>query len=295
MAATFEKMNLGPALAEEIAMTTSKERVGFVGLGNMGKPIAENLARAGFPMTVMDLKPEPVADLVALGAKAAGSLRELAAASDIVCSVVMNDRQTLSLFLEQEDGGLLAHLQPGALIVIHSTVSMETCAILAEAAAAKGIRVIDAAVSGAAAAAEKGMLSVIAGGAEEDVARAQPLFDVIGKRTYHMGGLGMGQAGKICNNLMCLVNVHVAREGLALARAAGIDEAAMRELALESSGQSWALANLDAMRGLAAVHVVGEPDMSIFGRKDISLASKLGKAVGEPVPITDFVFDRTKK
>lgn len=277
-------------------MTAVKERVGFVGLGNMGKPIAENLARAGFPMTVMDLKPEPVADLVALGAKAALSLQELAAASDIVCSVVMNDRQTLSLFLEQENGGLLAHLRPGALIVIHSTVSMETCAILADAAAAKGIRVIDAAVSGAAAAAEKGVLSVIAGGAAEDVARAQPLFDVIGKRTYHIEqGLGMGQAGKICNNLMCLVNVHVAREGLALARAAGIDEAAMRELALESSGQSWALANLDAMRDLAAVHVGGEPDMSIFGRKDISLASKLGKAVGEPVPITDFVFDRTKK
>jgi 3-hydroxyisobutyrate dehydrogenase len=271
------------------------ERIGFVGLGNMGKPIAENLARAGFPMTVMDLKPEPVADLVRLGARAAGSLPELAAASDIVCSVVMNDKQTINLYLEQDDGGLLAYLKPGSLIVIHSTVSMETCTILADAAAAKDIRVIDAAVSGAAAAAEKGMLSVIAGGAADDVARAQPLFDVIGKRTYHMGRLGMGQAGKICNNLMCLVNVHVAREGLALAEAAGIDPAVMRDLALNSSGQSWALANLDAMRELAAVHVGGEPDMSIFGRKDISLASKLGKAMGAPVPITDFVFDRTKK
>lgn len=271
------------------------ERIGFIGLGNMGKPIAENLAKAGFPMAVMDLKPEPVAELTALGAKAVSSLRELAEASDIVCSVVMNDRQTLSLYLEQEDGGLLAHMTPGSMIVIHSTVSMETCNILAEAAAAKGVRIIDAAVSGAAAAAEKGELSVIVGGSAEDVARAQPMFDVIGKRTYHMGALGMGQAGKICNNLMCLINVHVAREGLALAEAAGIDPAVMRELALNSSGQSWALANLEAMHELAAVHVGGEPDMSIFGRKDISLASKLGVSAGAPVPITDFVFDQTKK
>lgn len=270
------------------------ERIGFVGLGNMGKPMAENLARAGFPLTVLDLNPAPVADLVALGAQAAASPRELAAASDIICSVVMNDRQTLDLYLDETDG-ILAGAAPGALIVIHSTVSQETCRILADAAAAQGVHLIDAAVSGAVSASKAGTLSVIVGGDAEHVERARPLFDVVGDKVFHMGGLGMGQAAKICNNLMCLVNVHVALEGLRLAEAAGIDAAAMTALARVSSGQSWALENLGQLEELARSHVGGEPDMGIFGRKDISLASKLGARLMAPVPITDFVFDQTKK
>ncbi|MCA8927921.1 MAG: NAD(P)-dependent oxidoreductase [Alphaproteobacteria bacterium] len=270
------------------------ERIGFVGLGNMGKPMAENLARAGFPLTVLDLDPKPVADLVALGATAAASPRALAEASDIICSVVMNDRQTLDLYLDPETG-ILAGARPGSLIIIHSTVSLETCQILAEAAKAKGVHVIDAAVSGAVSASKAGTLTMIVGGDERDVDRARPLFEVVGDKIFHMGGLGMGQAGKICNNLMCLVNVHVALEGLRLAEAAGIDKETMVQLASVSSGQSWALQNLGQLEDLARSHMGREPDMSIFGRKDISLASKLGKAVESAVPITDFVFDRTKK
>lgn len=270
------------------------DRIGFIGLGNMGKPMAERLARAGFPLTVLDLNPAPVADLVALGAKAAASPKALAAESDIICSVVMNDRQTLALYLDAAEG-VLAGARPGSLIVIHSTVQAETCAAISEAAAAKGVDVIDAAVSGAAHKAREGTLSILVGGAEAHVARARPLFEEVGARIFHMGALGMGQAAKICNNLMCLVNVHVAGEALRLAEAAGIDEAAMRELAAESSGQSWALDNIDAMRALAAEHMGDKVDMSIFGRKDISLASKLAAKVGAATPITDFTFDLTKK
>lgn len=269
------------------------ERIGFVGLGNMGKPMAERLARAGFPLTVLDLKPAPVADLVALGAKAAAAPRQLAEQSDIVCSVVMNDRQTLELFLAPD--GVLAGAATGALIVIHSTVNMATCRALAEAARGKSVHVIDAAVSGAAARAREGTLTLMVGGDAAQIARAQPIFDVIGKRTYHMGALGMGQAAKICNNLMCLVNVQVVEEALRVARAAGIAEATMREVALESSGQSWALENLQDMRELGRVHAGEAFDMSIFGRKDIALASKLAAALAAPAPITDFVFERMKK
>ena len=270
------------------------ERIGFIGLGNMGKPMAERLAGAGFAMTVLDLDPEPVADLVALGATAASSARELAAASDIICSVVMNDRQTMEVMLDERDG-VLAGATPGSLILIHSTISQETCNILAEAAGAKGVHVVDAAVSGAEARAREGTLTLMVGGDAAQVERARPLFDAVGSQTYHMGALGMGQAAKICNNLMCLVNVQVAEEALRLARAAGIDEAVMRQVALDSSGQSWVLGNLDAMRALAGVHTGGKADMSILGRKDISLASKLAARIGEPAPITDFVFDRMKK
>ena len=270
------------------------ERIGFIGLGNMGKPMAERLARAGFPLTVLDLNPDNVAGLVALGAKAAESPRQLAAQSDIICSVVMNDRQTLALYLD-EDEGVLAGVAHGSLIVIHSTVQVETCQALAAAAENKGVHVIDAAVSGAALRAREGALSLLVGGDPAHLERVRPMFEEVGANIYHMGALGMGQAAKICNNLMCLVNVHVVEEGLRLAKAAGISETAMRELAQHSSGQRWSLENIDSMRELAGIHTGGLPDMSIFGRKDIALASKLAAKVEASIPITDYTFDLTKK
>ena len=270
-----------------------KERIGFIGLGNMGKPMAENLAKAGFAISVLDLDPVPVSELVALGAERVSTPCELAERSDVICSVVMNDRQTLEVMLGED--GVLAGVAAGALILIHSTVSMETCRLVADAAAKKGVGLLDAAVSGAAERAREGSLSLMVGGDSGLVDRARPIFDVVGENLYHMGDVGMGQAAKTCNNLMCLINVHVVEEALRLARTAGIEEGRMLEVARASSGDSWALCNVKNMRELAATHMKGAPDMSIFGRKDISLASKLGAKLGATVPITDFVFEQTKK
>jgi len=271
-----------------------KERIGFIGLGDMGKPMAENIARAGFPLTVFDLKPEPVADLVALGARAAASPRELAQTSDIVASVVMNDRQTIEVMLDDERG-VLAGSRPGMAIVVHSTVSPETCRQVAAEAAAKGVGFLDAAVSGAAARSRAGTLTLMVGGDAALVERCRPLFETVGEHVFHMGDVGMGQAAKICNNLMSLVNLHVVEEALRLAAAAGIAEGRMRELAEASSGDSWALRNVDQMRTLAALTAKGPIDMTIFGRKDISLAVKLAKSLGDGVPITEMVFERAKR
>jgi 3-hydroxyisobutyrate dehydrogenase-like beta-hydroxyacid dehydrogenase len=271
-----------------------KERIGFIGLGNMGKPMAENLVRAGFTLTVHDLKPEPVADLVSLGARAADSPRAVAEQSDIIASVVMNERQTLEVMLEGDGTGVLAGAAPGALIVIHSTVSPGFCRQLAETAAARGVGVVDAAVSGAEKKSREGTLTVLAGGEANDIARCQPLFDVIGEHVFHMGDLGMGQAAKICNNLLTLVNVQVVEEAIGLAKAVGIAEDRLRALVETSSGDSWALRNIGQMRELAALHTDGPIDMTIFGRKDISLAVKLGQASGCDTPITSFVFERSK-
>ena len=268
------------------------ERVGFIGLGNMGKPMARNLVKAGFVTTVLDLDPVPVAELVALGAAMANSPREVGERSDIICSVVMNDRQTLDVMLGGD--GVLAGASAGALIILHSTIGVGTCEEVAEAAAAKGIAVIDAAVSGAEERSIAGTLSLMIGGADSDVARAWPLFETVGSELFHMGGLGMGQATKQCNNLMSLVNIHVVEEALSFAAKLGIDEAKMRAVAEASTGDSWALRNIDEMRALAGIHGAGASDMSRFGRKDISLASKLAAKLGHEVPITDFVFERTK-
>ena len=169
------------------------------------------------------------------------------------------------------------------------------CQVLGEATRDKGIHILDAAVSGAEAKAKEGKLTVLVGGEADQVERARPIFDVIGAQTFHVDGLGMGQAAKVCNNLMCLVSVQVVEEAFALARTVGINENVMRDVVLCSSGNSWSHENIEAMRTLGNIHTGGNPDMSIFGRKDISLASKLAARVGAEVPITDFVFERMKK
>ena len=255
--------------------------------------MARNLAKAGFPLTVLDLDPAHVAELEALGAVSATTPRQLAEQSDIICSVVVNDRQTLEVMLGGD--GVLAGAAAGSLIILHSTISVATCEEVAGAAAAKGVAVIDAAVSGAAERSELGTLSLMVGGDPSSVERAMPLFDVVGSDIFHMGDLGMGQGTKQCNNLMSLVNVHVVEEALRLARELGIDEAKMREVAAASTGDSWALRNIEQMRELASGYGDEGSVMGRFGRKDISLASKLAARTGVAVPITDFVFDLTKQ
>ena len=271
-----------------------RERVGFIGLGNMGKPMAANLLAAGFPLSVLDIDPLPVKDLCALGANRAETGRQLAEGSDIICSVLMNDRQTREVMFDP-DSGVLAGAQAGSLIILHSTLSIDMCRELAQAAATQQVGVIDAAVSGAAERSREGTLSLMVGGEAALVRRARPLLDVVGKHVYHMGEIGMGQAAKICNNHMTLLNVHVIEEALRVARSLGIDEDVMRKVAEASSADSWALRNIDNMRELAAIHTKGEVDMGIFGRKDISLASKLAAGANTPAPIVDFVFDLTKR
>ena len=162
----------------------------------------------------LGLKSGPVADL-ASSARPSASPSEVAAGGDI-CSVVMNDRQTEAVFLQ--DDGVFAGVAPGSLILIHSTISQEMCQVLGEAARDKGVHILDAAVSGAEAKAKEGKLTVLVGGEADQVKRARPIFDVIGVQTFHVGGLGMGQAAKVCNNLMCLVNVQVIEEAFALAQ-----------------------------------------------------------------------------
>ncbi|MEM7250063.1 MAG: NAD(P)-dependent oxidoreductase [Pseudomonadota bacterium] len=270
-----------------------KANVGFIGLGNMGGPMAENLLAAGFPLTVLDLNPEPMRRLVAAGAKSATTPRELAMQSEFICSVVMNDRQTREVMLGPD--GVLAGASPNSVILLHSTLSVAMCRELAAEAKPHRVAVVDAAVSGAAERSRDGTLSLMVGGDPDAIRRCEPLFDVVGEKIYRLGELGMGQTAKLCNNLMSLVNVHIVEEALRLARSAGIDEEKMLEVARASSGDSWSLRNIENMRKLAALHTGGEVDMRIFGRKDISLAVKLSQYLGADTPITDFVFEQTKR
>ncbi len=269
------------------------KRIGFIGLGNMGKPMAINLARAGFPLTVYDVRAEPLAELAALGAHVARSTREVGECCDIIETVVVDDAQVEAVMLGTGEGdGVLAGAGEGAILVIHSTVSPLTCHKIADAASEKAVQVLDAAVSGAEPRSIAGTLSLMVGGDAKAVEACQPVFDVIGEKTYHVGALGQGLAAKLCNNLMLLATMQTLEEALRLAEAAGIAEETMVEIASASTGDSWAVRNIFTMREMMKKHPQGAVGARQIGVKDLSLAAKMARELELDAPIAEFFAGR---
>lgn len=274
-------------------------RVGFIGLGNIGKPMALNLARAGFALTVFDVRPEPLRELEAAGAQIARSPREVGLASEIVSCVVVDGAQVESVFLGREAGdgrragdGVLDGAAPDSIFIVHSTVSPLSVRALAEAARPKRVHLLDAAVSGAEERSAAGTLSIMVGGETAIVERCRPLFDVVGEHVFHVGGLGQGLAAKLCNNLALLATMQTLEEAMRIATAAGVDERTMIEILVRSTGDSWAARNFFTMREMMQRHPQGQKGARQIGVKDLSLAAKLGHALDLEVPISDFFANR---
>jgi len=203
-------------------------RVGFIGLGNIGMPMAKRLPAAGLPTTVYDVAADRVQALVAAGAKAAASPRELAAASDVIGVCVRDDADVRVVLLG--DDGILAGAARGTVVAIHSTVQPETVIAMAEAATAHGVGVFDACITGGAAAAAQGTLTVIAGGDAAYAEKARPMFDAFAKKVVATGALGSGCKVKLCNNLMTYLAWTSAFEAFVLARAAGLSQEVLEEV-----------------------------------------------------------------
>ncbi|GAB2851378.1 NAD(P)-dependent oxidoreductase [Actinocorallia aurea] len=254
----------------------SAPRVGFVGLGSQGGPMARRIAEAGFPTTLWARRPETLAPFADTPAKTAGSLAELAAASDLACVCVVDDAG-----VEEVVGGLLEAMAPGGLIVVHSTVHPATCERLAERAAERGLGLVDAPVSGGGPAAANGTLLVMAGGPEAEIARARPVFAAYADPVVHLGGVGAGQRTKIINNLLMTANLGVAESAYALAGSLGVDLAQLAVVLGRGSGGSFAAA------------LVGRPDFTLrpMGEvagdllaKDTRLAADLAGTAGTAAP-----------
>lgn len=177
----------------------SQKKIGCIGLGNMGKPMAVNIAKAGFDLTVYDIRPEPLEELKRLGAKGARSPAEVGERCDIIELVVVNDAQVEDVTLGE--GGVLAGAKPGSILVIHSTVHPHTCQQVAEQAKAKGVGVVDAAVSGGEEGSRAGTLTIMVGGGARLLEECRPVFEVVGQNIFHLGDVGMGEAGKLANHL----------------------------------------------------------------------------------------------
>lgn len=209
-------------------------RIGFIGLGSQGGPMAHRIVDAGLPLTVWARRPEVVETYTAKGALAASSVRDLGAACETVCVCVVNDDDVLEIC-----GQLLSTMQPGSRIAIHSTVLPETCAELERRCAAKGIGLIDAPVSGGSPAAEAGALTVMCGGDAATFAACKPVFETFGRMIVLLGPVGSGQRAKIVNNALMAANMGLAQAALAAGEALGCDRKALAELVNASSGRSF--------------------------------------------------------
>lgn len=201
-------------------------RAGFIGLGNIGLPMARRLAAAGLETSVYDVVPGRAAQVA--GAREAASPREVAAASDVIGLCVRDDADVRAAMLG--DTGVLAGAARGAIVAIHSTVQPATVVEVAALAAGSGVAVVDACITGGAAGASAGTLTVMVGGDAAEIEAARAFFDCFAKKVVHTGPLGSGCKMKLCNNLMTYLAWTAAYEAMLLARAAGLPQDKLEEV-----------------------------------------------------------------
>ncbi len=215
------------------------EKLGFIGLGHMGKGMALNLVKTGYPLTVHDIRPEPIQELVKAGARAAGSPREVAENSEVVITMVTSSPHVEKIMLGPD--GVIAGLKKGNTIIDMSTIDPIVTRKVAAAAAEKGIDMLDAPVSGAPPKAADGTLSIMVGGKKEVFARCQPILEVMGEKIIHAGDTGMGEVVKLANNLAAAINGVGVFEAFLFGVKLGADPKVLYEVMSASSGGSWIL------------------------------------------------------
>ena len=259
-------------------------RVGFIGVGNMGGPMARNLAAAGHEVAVHDLVADLVAACVAAGAAAAGSARAAVADAEIVVSMLPASEHVRGLYV---DDGLLDVIDPSATVIDCSTIAPATARAVAARAAERGIDMLDAPVSGGTAGAENATLTFMVGGAAAVLERVRPLLEQMGANVFHAGGPGAGQTAKVCNNMLLAAQMTATAEALALGAAGGLDPATLSAIMQRSSGGNWPLnaynpwpgvmEGVPASRGYEGGFLV---DLMI---KDLELALDAATESGTPV------------
>jgi len=275
-------------------MTTS--RVGFIGLGNIGKPMALRLAsqaqERGLTLAVYDVMPEPLAELASAGAEVASSVAELAADVDVLCVMVRDDDQVRDVL-----GEVLGVAGDGLTVVIHSTVAPSTPGELADTAARHGFRLVDAPVSGGSMGAAAGTLAIMVGGSDAAFAAARPVLDAMGSKVVHAGPIGAGTTFKLARNLMHFVAFTAATEAQRLAEAAGLDLKALGDVVRHTdaiTGGPGAIMH----RETAAPIEEGDFWLGVFehvralGEKDLRFATDLADQLGVEVPLARLALER---
>ncbi len=266
-------------------------RVAWIGLGNMGGPMAANLVAAGHHVVGFDLSEAAQAAAADGGVGISHSLAETVFGAEVVFTMLPAGRHVRTVLGGPD--GVLANLSPGTLVIDSSTIDIDTARELHETVTAAGFRFLDAPVSGGVFGAQSGKLTFMIGGSDDALADARPLIEAMAGRIFHAGGPGSGQAAKIANNMMLGINLAALCEGSVLAARLGLDPKIFFEIASVSSGDSWALRNWYPVPGVvenAAVNRDFEGGFAIdLMRKDVGLALEAGGSTNTDLPFAAMV------
>ena len=262
-------------------------KIAFFGLGNMGGPMASNLLKAGYSVSVFDLFPSAVENLVSQGATTADDAEGVARGADVVISMLPAGQHVKELYIGKE--GLIHILSPGALVIDSSTIDAASACETANQLKAKQIEFIDAPVSGGVAGAAAGTLSFMVGGEQAAFNKADPLLKIMGKNIFHAGGVGAGQIAKVCNNMLLSVLMVGTAEALQLGIANGLDPKILSEIMSKSSGSNWTLDVYnpcpDVMAGVPASNDYQGGFMTDLMVKDLGLAMETALASNACTPM----------
>lgn len=262
-------------------------RIAFIGLGNMGGPMAANLLKAGHTLHVFDLSADAVAQAVSHGATAAETAVGAVEDAEIVISMLPASRHVEGLYLGET--GLLRHIADGALVIDCSTIAPASAQKVAKAAGERGLTMIDAPVSGGTAGAAAGTLTFIVGGDGDALERARPVLVNMGKNIFHVGGSGAGQVAKLCNNMALGVIMAVTGEAIALGVAHGLDPSVLSQMMAVSTSRSWATEVSNPWPGVLENAPASRGYTGGFGNdlmlKDLGLAAEAAMGVGASIPL----------
>jgi len=261
--------------------------IAFIGLGNMGGPMAQNLLKAGHELAVFDLVPSAVQALADAGARSAASAGECVQGAKVVISMLPASRHVEGLYLGAD--GLLSQIAAGTLVIECSTIAPESARKVATAAREAGIRLIDAPVSGGTGGAVAGTLTFIVGGAQDDLEAARPYLEQMGRNIFHAGESGAGQVAKICNNMLLGILMAGTSEALALGAANGLDPKVLSDIIAKSSGRNWATELYNPWPGVMPDVPASKNYAGGFGvdlmLKDLGLAAEAALHTGASTPL----------
>jgi 3-hydroxyisobutyrate dehydrogenase len=262
-------------------------KIGFVGLGNMGGPMAANLVKAGHAVTGFDVVPSARERFAAAGGQGAADIAEAVAEAELVLTMLPAGPHVRQVYLGEE--GVLARARPGTQLVDSSTIDVETARAVAAAATERGFDLLDAPVSGGVGGASAATLTFMVGGSEAGFARARPVLEAMGKNIVHAGPSGNGQAAKICNNLILGISMIAVCEGFALAEKLGLDWQKLFDISAKSSGQCWSMTNYCPAPGPVPSSPANRDYQAGFTAdmmlKDLKLAQQAAQATGAATPL----------
>lgn len=266
---------------------SSPSTIAFIGLGNMGLPMASNLKKAGHRVTGFDLSAAACDQARAAEVELASSALAAVEGATVVISMLPASRHVESLYLGAN--GLLSSLVSGTLVIDSSTISPDASRRVAEGAATRGCRFLDAPVSGGTAGAAAGTLTFMIGGSEADLAFATPILKCMGANLFHAGGAGAGQATKLCNNMLLAILMIGTSEALSLGKSLGLDPKTLSEVMRRSSGGNWALEKYNPIPGVMEASPASRGYAGGFGTdlmlKDLGLAMEAALSTGSSTPL----------